>query len=170
MNELLAKEINAMVKRDQEMRAKVEKGAEWDSTIDVENTVRLKQIVAQYGWPTVELVGKKASYNAWLLAQHADKDRAFQRQVLDLMRAARKSNPDSIESKNIAYLTDRLLVAEGKEQEFGTQFYITDEEKLVPSPIRDRENVNKRREEYGLYPIERDLEDAEHYLAPKKNN
>lgn len=168
MNELLAKEINEMAQRDQKMRAEVEKGAEWDSAIDIENTARLKQIVAQYGWPTIELVGEKASYNAWLLVQHADKDRAFQRHVLDLIKAARKLKPDSINSKNIAYLTDRLLVAEGKEQEFGTQFYITNEEKLVPSPIRDRENVNKRREEYGLYPIERDLEDAEHYLAPKK--
>lgn len=135
-----------MAQRDQEMRKRAgNKLEKWDGNLDKENTAALKEIIYQYGWPTVELVGKEASHNAWLLAQHADHDHGFQKEVLKFL-----TNP-----REIAYLTDRVLVAEGKEQEFGTQlFRNSDEEKLRPRPIRDIENVNKRREEYGLESLE----------------
>jgi len=56
--------------------------------IDQHNTERLKQIVAEHGWPGRSLVGEDGADAAWLLAQHADRDLAFQKQCLDLLRAA----------------------------------------------------------------------------------
>ncbi|MFE8601756.1 DUF6624 domain-containing protein [Archangium violaceum] len=115
--------------------------------IDVKNTARMKEIVAQVGWPTKTLVGERGAKSAWLLVQHADLDVAFQRQCLPLLEksvAAGEGSP-----KDLAYLTDRVLVAEGKPQRFGTQFH-TVEGKLVPRPIEDEANVDARRAAVGL--------------------
>lgn len=43
----------------------------------------MKKIVKKHGWPGISLVGKKASVGAWLLAQHADRDLRFQKNVLN---------------------------------------------------------------------------------------
>ena len=49
----------------------------------------------------------------------------------------------------MAYLTDRVLVAEGKPQRYGSQFFTVDGE-LKPRPIEDEANVDARRKEVGL--------------------
>jgi hypothetical protein len=115
--------------------------------IDIKNTARMKEIVAREGWPTKTLVGERGAQAAWLLVQHADLDVAFQRQCLPLLEksvAAGEGDP-----KALAYLTDRVLVAEGKPQRYGTQFH-TVEGKLVPRPIEDEANVDARRAAVGL--------------------
>jgi hypothetical protein len=167
MNKKLASRINKMAEVDQQMRTRVQAGGEWDLSIDKTNTEELKSIIDEFGWPTIDLVGEEASNNAWLLAQHADHDLEFQKEVLDLLIERRGENPNSIRASNIAYLTDRILVAEGKEQEFGTQFKIGDDG-LTLRPVRDFKNVNERRFEYGLDEIERYIEDAKSYIPPKK--
>lgn len=55
------------------------------SAVDAVHTARLKAIVAAHGWPTVAQVGQDGADAAWLLAQHADKDPAFQRSVAEAM-------------------------------------------------------------------------------------
>ena len=63
------------------------------------------------------MVGKDGAHAAWLLAQHADRDPAFQRRRLDLVtQAAARGQASPTE---LAYLTDRGLLAEGKSQEYG---------------------------------------------------
>ena len=74
----IADEILKMSERDQKMR----KSGQWDSSIDVEHTQRMKEMVEQIGWPTRSKVGGHASEMAWLLVQHADHDRAFQQRCL----------------------------------------------------------------------------------------
>ncbi|AKJ06757.1 hypothetical protein ATI61_105271 [Archangium gephyra] len=115
--------------------------------IDLENTARMKEIVAQVGWPTKTLVSERGARAAWLLVQHADQDVAFQRQCLPLLEksvAAGEGSP-----MELAYLTDRVLVAEGKPQRYGTQFHQV-EGKHVPRPIEDEANVDARRAAVGL--------------------
>ncbi len=171
MNFKLAQRLNNMAAKDLTMRSKVEKGGGWNYSIDVKNTARLKKIIAVYGWPTIDLVGKEASRSAWLLVQHADEDLDFQKQTLKLINRAYETKPNSIDPANIAYLTDRILVAENKEQEFGTQFYINDDDKLVLRPLRDPNTVNGRRVKYNLHPIEKDLKEASAYVhINKKTN
>lgn len=115
--------------------------------IDMKNTARMKEIVAQVGWPTKTLVGERGARAAWLLVQHADLDVAFQRQCLPLLEKAVAAG--EVSPKEVAYLTDRVLVAEGKPQRYGTQFH-TVEGKLVPRPIEDEANVDARRAAVGL--------------------
>lgn len=113
---------------------------------DKENTTWLKAIVAKQGWPTISDIGKDGFNAAWLLVQHADADRPFQKQCLELME---KLPRNEVIPTNVAYLTDRVLVAEGKKQKYGTQFTQVDG-KHQPQPIEDEANVDKRRKELGL--------------------
>ena len=50
---------------------------------------------------------------------------------------------------DLAYLTDRVLVAEKKQQIYGTQFRLMDG-KMEPYSIADEKNVDRRRKEVGL--------------------
>jgi hypothetical protein len=179
----LRKELLDMEKEDQDTRVAVfkalgEKGVSLDeakpvtdpallkvfleetgklATVDQKNRDRLKAIVDRHGWPGRSLVGPEGTHAAWLLVQHADADLAFQKRCLDLMKAAPKGE---VESKEIAYLTDRVLVAEKKKQVYGTQ--LTGQgDKYVPQPIEDEANVDKRRAEVGLSPLAEYLKTAQ---------
>ena len=114
--------------------------------IDAVHTARMKEIVAAHGWPTRSLVGGDGARSAWLLVQHADADPAFQRQCLDLMN---ELAAEQVSAVDVAYLTDRVLVNEGKHQIYGTQFWIVDGQ-LVPRPIEDEAGVEARRTQIGM--------------------
>ena len=53
----------------------------------------------------------------------------------------------------IAYLNDRIKVNRGECQDFGTQVGYDDERGYYVQPINDIENVDKRRQEYHIKPI-----------------
>jgi len=114
--------------------------------IDEDNTAWLKQLVDAGGWPTTTLVGKDGAHAAWLLVQHADHNPRFQRQCLDLMAVLPKGE---VSQTDIAYLTDRVLLKEGKKQLYGTQF-TSEDGKWKPQPLEDEANVDARRAEAGL--------------------
>ena len=146
-------------------RAEFQKLAESMKRIDAENTDRLVAIVERDGWPTFALVGKDGANAAWLLAQHADQSPKLQRKWLDLMT---KVPPDEISRKDLAYLTDRVLLAEGKKQVYGTQFTFVNG-KCHPRPLEDEANVDLRRREVGLPSLAQYLKEAESaYLGGSK--
>jgi hypothetical protein len=107
----------------------------------------MQQIVADSGWPTISKVGQHASHMAWLLVQHADHDRDFQRSCLALMRAQLVGE---VNPQDIAYLEDRVRVGEGRPQLYGTQFHTNEQGELEPYPIEDQNQVDTRRAEVGL--------------------
>lgn len=135
-----------MSKLDQEKQKEYMKLFHDVTQADQENTKWLKEIIEKQGWPTYTKVGKDGAQSAWLLVQHADADPKFQRVCLDLMTKAPKNE---VSLSNLAYLTDRVLLAEGKKQLYGTQF-VRILGKLQPSPLEDEQNVDKRRAEMGL--------------------
>lgn len=114
--------------------------------IDAANTARMKEIIEEHGWPTKSLVGADGAQAAWLLVQHADADPPFQRHCLGLMNAAESGEVDPVD---VAYLTDRILVNEGKKQIYGTQFW-SPEGELIPRPIEDEARVEELRAEIGM--------------------
>ncbi len=116
---------------------------------DRENIGWLKELVEKSSWPTISLVGRDGALAAWLLVQHADAEPKFQRKCLDLMMALPK---EEVSSKHLALLTDRVLLAEGKKQIYGTQFQTVDG-KMEPKPLEDPANVDRRRAEAGLEPL-----------------
>ena len=132
---------------------------------DQENTDRLGTVIEVHGWPAISLVGKDGSHAAWLLVQHADADLKLQRKCLDLMAKIPKAE---VSQTDLAYLTDRVLLAEGKKQIYGTQFTSSDG-KSEPRPLEDAADVDKRRAEVGLQPFAEYVKDLESlYGSPSK--
>jgi hypothetical protein len=120
------------------------------AAVDADNLPWLRQVIAEFGWPGRSLVGTDGAHAAWLLAQHADADPAFQRQCLDrLAPAAAAGEATAVE---LAYLTDRVLLAEGRPQEYGTQATARDG-RWVPRRLRDPDAVDERRAAVSLGPI-----------------
>jgi uncharacterized protein DUF6624 len=153
----LRDELLAMVSIDQKARQRVvesnfkdEKALANMAALDAKHTARLKQMVAAYGWPGKTLVGERAAHAAWLLVQHADADPAFQRRCLELME---KLPGGDVRAQDVAYLTDRVLLAEGRPQRFGTQFEKNAAGKWVPKTLDDPQHVDDRRRAVGLEPL-----------------
>lgn len=125
--------------------------------VDNENTRRIREVVARHGWPGRTLVGVDGAHAVWLLVQHADHDRAFQKECLEKMR---RCAPGEVSGRDVAYLTDRVLVGEGKPQRYGTQLQVQNG-KLVPQPLETPGEVDRRRGELGMEPLSQYLEFAE---------
>ena len=119
------------------------------------NTDRLRNIVADVGWPGRALVGEQAAEHAWLIAQHADHQLDSQRVFLGVLRRAVAAGDAS--AQHLAYLTDRVAMNEGRPQLYGTQ--VADMEDGVPVswPIEDPDRVDERRSAVGLPPLKEHL-------------
>ena len=160
---VLAKELKTMRDVDQKLRKKWVKLANKGKTKtkkfarltnmsvaqDSINTERMKEIIAQHGWPTYDLVGKSSSVSAWLIVQHADRDPLFQMRCLPLLKdAAEHGQSDLV---NYAYLYDRVQIAKGDKQLYATQS--TTNNGIMEGhfqPIEDESNVQNRRSEMGF--------------------
>ena len=150
----LRDELLAMMAKDQELRTALGQSNFSDkavieklNAVDRANTARMKEIVAAYGFPERSLVGMDGARAAWLLVQHADHDVGFQRKCLNQME--RLAGRDEALRADLAYLTDRVLVNEGKPQRYGTQFHTVDG-KLQPRPMENPERIDELRRSAGL--------------------
>ena len=59
---------------------------------------------------------------------------------------------DEVSLRDLAYMTDRVLLHEGKQQIYGTQMTSADG-KWTPQPLEDAAKVDQRRAEVGLEPL-----------------
>src|SRR3546814_810989 len=133
--------------------------ADWDA-VDVSNQERLAEIFDEHGWPGWSLVGQDGSTAAWAIVQHADLDLDFQRRGLELLEAAVDAGDAS--PGDLAYLTDRVLVAEGKPQVYGTQWGLSVIGEPEPrTPIEDEANVDDRRAAAGLSTLDEYVEELQ---------
>ncbi|WP_326810191.1 hypothetical protein OIE62_35430 [Streptomyces scopuliridis] len=113
---------------------------------------RLSEIMDEYGWPTAELVGEEAAHAAWLIAQHADRQLDVQRRALQLMRQA--VSEGAAGPRELAFLRDRTLVNEGREQVYGTQIAGVNDGSPVPWPCEEPERMDELRAEVGIEPFD----------------
>jgi hypothetical protein len=145
-DQALHDELLAMLERDQSGRT----GGP-DAEGDAARTARLKEILAEHGWPTYDLVGEDGEDAAWAIAQHSDQDPAFQAEALVLLReavAAGQASPG-----NLAYLTDRVAVGAGQPQTYGTQVGCGADGPVPATPLADPAGVDALRAEAGLDPL-----------------
>lgn len=141
MDESLRDELLALREADQAFRERMNE--EWAA--EHERTVRIRTMLEEHGWPGRSLVGEEGSSAAWLLVQHADDDPAFQERALALMQAAVETG--EADAGELAYLVDRVRVAHGRPQVYGTQWNRTG-----PHPIEDPDRLDERRTAAGLPP------------------
>jgi hypothetical protein len=118
--------------------------------VDSENQQRIVEIFDQHGWPGWRLVGRDGSTAAWAIVQHADFDLSLQERGLALLSVA--VDADDASPGDLAYLTDRVLVAKGLPQVYGTQW---------GAPIENEAEVDQRRAAVGLDPLEQYLEELD---------
>jgi hypothetical protein len=161
-NPELREELLAMMAEDQAVRTGVappgddrtadELFAAWPQ-VDADNALRMAEILDEFGWPGWSLVGEDGALAAWVLIQHADFNLDLQKRGLALMREAVAA--DDADPSDLAYLIDRVLVAEGKPQVYGTQLSVDEDGEVTPrTPIEDEANVDARRAEMGLGTLE----------------
>ncbi len=117
---------------------------------DSSNLVIVQSILDKYGWLGVDVVGEKGNRTLFLVIQHAHLN--TQEKYLPLMRTAVKDG--RAEASNLALLEDRVALAQGKNQIYGSQiaqdpvthlFYVR--------PLEDPDNVDARRAAVGLEPL-----------------
>jgi hypothetical protein len=148
MDEELRAELRRRVEKDQVARKALDADAMRET--DGENLPWLKGVIAAHGWPGASLVGADGAHAAWLLAQHADADPAFQRQCLGLLTAAVEAGEARM--RELAYLTDRVLLAEGQAQVYGTQVTRRGDA-WSPRNLGDPDGVDARRAAADLEPL-----------------
>ena len=118
--------------------------------VDSENLGRLRQKISDHGWPSVSLVGYDGATAAFLILQHADHE--SQVELLPLIEAAAEAG--EADRRHVAMLQDRVLVAQGEPQRYGTQLYHDEDTgKLALYPIEDEANVDPRRLRIGMTPL-----------------
>ena len=152
----LQKELIEMEIEDQHIRNKIGE-AGWQNPpkalleqmmkIDESNTGKLKAIIKKHHWVTRDLVGVKGIGAAFLVIQHSP-DVAFKEKMLPYLKQS-YLNGEGVSGQQVALLTDRTLIAQGKKQIYGTQADVS-EGKVVFSPIEDETNVDIRREEMNM--------------------
>ncbi|MFF7874135.1 DUF6624 domain-containing protein [Streptomyces californicus] len=152
----LAKELTAMAAADQQSssHANSDDPAEqlaW-RRLTAQHGDRLGQIMAEYGWPTTDMVGEEAARAAWLIAQHADRQLDVQRRALQLMQQAASAGAASW--RDLAFLHDRTRVNEGRKQTYGTQIAGVKDGAPVPWPCDEPERMDELRAEVGIEPFD----------------
>ncbi|MEU9700266.1 DUF6624 domain-containing protein [Streptomyces sp. NPDC047981] len=124
--------------------------------IDEENTAWLRELITARGWPGEALVGRQAAGAAWLIAQHADRQPEFQQECLELLSAAVTAG--DADPQHGALLEDRVRIAQGQEQVFGTQLTQGADGTLVPYPVANPDEVEALRAAWGFEPLESYIE------------
>ena len=161
----LREELLRRAEKDQAARKAYRDDWQQVAAVDAENLPWLEGLINEVGWPGRSLVGEDGAHAAWLLVQHADASPAFQRRCLDLMTEAVERAEAT--RRELAYLTDRVLLAEGQPQEYGTQMSGT-EDGWTPKNLRDPGEVDSRRAAVSLGPMSEHLERINRNYGPPK--
>jgi hypothetical protein len=123
--------------------------------IDDDNTAWLEQVVNAVGRPGRSAVTDEGAHAAWLIAQHADRYPALQQNWLALLEIAVADGEAS--PADLAFLTDRVLLARGEMQLYGTQINALNG-RFVACRLLAPETVDQRRASVGLGTLDASLQ------------
>jgi len=159
MNDALSKELISMANEDSATRERLVESGEFKEneyhpvmrSVHEKNNERIEQIIAEYGWPGITLVGEEGANAAWFLVQHAVLEPEFQERCVGLLSAAVAAG--EAKGFHLAMLHDRVLIRKGQPQVYGSQHEIDHNGKMYPLPITDPERVDERRKAVGLEPL-----------------
>jgi hypothetical protein len=152
----LFKELQTRFERDQGARRQwlanpnSEDLARAVDAIDTANLAWLRELVLQEGFPTAAQVGSEGVHLAWVLLQHADQDPTFQSELLPVLQQRYRAG--ELPANDLARMVDRILIAGGKPQKYGTQFDWFAAAFKLPDPPRLAE-IDIERARLGLMPL-----------------
>jgi len=84
-----------------------------------QHLARLKEIIKDTGWPTLQDIGFDGTQSAWLLVQHADFDVDYQREILTVLKPLAASG--RVPKEHYAFLYDRVAKNDKLPQRYGSQ-------------------------------------------------
>jgi len=142
-------ELGKRVVEDQAVRKDAARRNEMGK-IDGDNTAYLKKVVQQYGWIDATRFGAEASHAAFLLVQHSG-DLPLMVAALPEIEKDTKSGKLS-DGQSYALLYDRTMLYLGGKQRYGTQVS-GGPAGVVVLLLEDKENVERRRKEIGVFPL-----------------
>jgi len=123
------------------------------TAVDEDDIQWLYEVVTTKGFPTAAQIGELGVHNVWLLAQHADRAPKFQTELLAAFE--RRHAEGELSGSDLSRFTDRVLVAQGRPQRYGTQF--TPEQWAGPNfGLPDEEavrQVDAARHALGVMPL-----------------
>jgi len=115
------------------------------------NEKEIVNLIEKYGWLGIDRVGEEANQSLWLVIQHAPLE--IQEKYLPLLK--KSVSEGNSQGWHLAYLEDRILMRNEKNQIYGTQSLYDKEANVFKIyPIEDVEHVNERREKLGMETVE----------------
>jgi hypothetical protein len=154
VDESLEKALIELESRAQSVRSELVAAGEINESfhprleeINRSNTSRLRQIIAVFGWPGINLVGDKGARAAWRVALYSYAEPEFMRQCRDLIDRA--SHNGDAPRWQFAMIDDRIRVYEGKPQRYGTQLR-HGPNGVEPHPLENEARINSMRHQAGL--------------------
>jgi len=163
LNKILVQQLDSILNDDQnyrQMSDTLEQRYGYESKIvqelwqkihdkDSINLIKVSAIIDKYGWLGADEIGDNGNTTLFLVIQHADLK--TQEKYLPIMKEAVKNGKAS--GSALALLVDRVEMRNGRPQIYGSQIQMKDG-KFEIYPILDEKNVNKRRADVGLEPLE----------------
>jgi len=148
----LSRLLNNLFIKDQYARKQYQKDPSSENELlsqktDSINHILVDSILNQYGFLSYKKIGYKANSSLAILYQHLDA-KSFMDNFYLIQKAHKE---EAILLPDYALILDRYLVRSNKKQEYGTQYYYDSLKKnFLFKPIRDLENIEKRRWKMGL--------------------
>jgi len=114
------------------------------------NEKKIREILDNYGWPDLDIIGEQGNITICAVIQHSDND--IRIKYLPLMRKA--VNEKQLNPRFLVRAEDRIATERGDLQFYGGQMkYYPDTKTFNVWPIYDPVNIDKRRAKIGLGPI-----------------
>lgn len=111
------------------------------------NLIYVKKVIRKYGWLDPRDVGENTVDVLFMVIQHSDLK--SQKDLLPLMYKAAKTG--KLKPARLALLVDRIALREKHKQIYGSQIaWNLKENTYVVLPVKDPDNVDKRRAKVGL--------------------
>jgi hypothetical protein len=132
-----------------------------------DNTDRLRQVVAEHGWPGRSLVGEGGADAAWLILQHAGsgvpslgtpESLLFQASCIPLLYEAVRRG--EAHPRHLAHVVDNVRERAGDQPEYAvlaSAYTVEDGHVTFKRPV-DLLAIDRRRAEIGLPPFESDIQ------------
>jgi hypothetical protein len=119
------------------------------NNLDSISFYRIGHIIDLFGYPSKEMVGESNSIPFYILsfAPYTIKEKYLNQLILAADR-------DFISWKSLAYFIDKLKIAKGEKQVYGTQGNYDKDYHFILYPCIDPENLDARRAKVGLEKLE----------------
>jgi hypothetical protein len=126
-------------------------GSVANAAIDKENQQLVVSAIEKCGFPLVEKHGYTSVEAVFLVIQHAGK--GLREKYFPQIK--KSADQGDLQLSKVALMEDRMLIDRGEKQKYGSQVQKKNGSEIWSLyPIEDPQNVNKRRAQVGLGPIE----------------